>query len=65
MKVEKKCIGDCPKCGSGNILWGSRDMEDDYVSYDGECLDCKTLFVEFYNIVYDLTEYDDGVIKKN
>lgn len=63
MKAEKKCLDTCPKCDSQNILWGLREMQDDYVSHDGECQDCKLKFTEFYNIVYDLTEYDGGITK--
>ena len=45
----------CPHCSGNNINYGVLEIYDDMVAYPAECEDCKTVFVEWYEMVYKET----------
>tara|TARA_R110002020_G_scaffold13584_4_gene48777 strand:+ start:46 stop:261 length:216 start_codon:yes stop_codon:yes gene_type:complete len=54
-EIEKKCEGECPKCGSLNLDYDTMKVDCGYVSYDYDCNDCKNHGTEYFNLVYDVT----------
>ena len=61
MKI-KKCLGECPGCGSENLEYNAVQNDyslSGYKVYPGKCLDCNTKFKEKYAITYSFTEFEE------
>jgi hypothetical protein len=58
MKELKDCEGECPKCGSMNVGYGSMQIDGNSMHYPGNCGDCDTDFKEWYSIEYVDSEYE-------
>ena len=57
--ATKECESKCPNCGSLDINWYDMDDEDEFIIHCGECEDCETVFQEYYQKVYDRTEWEE------
>ena len=53
--IEKECVGECPKCGSEDILWHTGQMLDETYIYDADCNKCGVAFQEEYTLEYNIT----------
>ncbi|KKL84221.1 hypothetical protein LCGC14_1966930 [marine sediment metagenome] len=52
-KTQLQCEGHCPRCKSGDILWGT--VETVYnlnIRQHGQCVPCGTKFVEVQQYVF-------------
>jgi len=45
--------GHCPKCGDGELEYGSSENEGTYIEYPWECHKCGSAGVEFGEITFD------------
>ena len=53
-KSERKIqSGNCPNCYSDNVMYGSSELVDEHIYYEGECEDCGTKFHEWYKLEFD------------
>lgn len=55
---SKECIGDCPKCGGGNLDYGTSEGLDDSRVYPFTCNDCGCKGREVYIEKYACTEWE-------
>ena len=45
--------GICPYCGSDDIEWGFREIDDPFLFDNGSCCKCGRDFIDVYKIEYD------------
>lgn len=56
--MEKSCKNRCPNCGTENIIFGDKETETDYIVQEVRCNICGQEFIEEYDLVYRLTQYE-------
>lgn len=52
---EKRCLGECVNCGSGNIEYKAMEVDDNYIYYPIDCNECGVESKEYYSLVYDMS----------
>lgn len=52
-------IGQCPKCGSENLKYGTWDLEGESGYYQFTCDDCGTNGKEWYYLEYEESTIDE------
>ena len=58
-RIEKECLGCCPKCNSIDIDYrGSEPLDETYI-YKCYCKNCATYFTEEYVLKYNVSYYDE------
>lgn len=54
--MVKECQGQCVKCGSYNIAYGTAEFVGEELFYECSCEDCGAEFREWYALKYIETE---------
>jgi len=52
-KIKKSVKGQCPKCKSEDIDYGTLEVEGESVVYPFSCNNCEFEGQEYYNLVFD------------
>ena len=53
-KDERKIQnGLCPQCNSDDVIYGSSELADEHIYYEGECKKCDIKFHEWYRLEFD------------
>lgn len=60
MTKSKRCAGICPACGSENITYCTGYVQDEDYVYEASCDDCEQEFIEYYDITYSETRWDEA-----
>lgn len=59
MLRRKECVGECPKCGSFDIEYGSNKLFENDIWYKAVCEECWCEFTERYDLVFSETTYEE------
>lgn len=53
--MEATNRGNCGKCNSEHIEYGTTRLEGESLGYEYHCDTCNTNGIEWYNLTYDIT----------
>jgi hypothetical protein len=58
-ELVKECNGNCPKCNSENLEYGTSETLDNGIKYTLKCEDCGCEAYEYSDTIYKGTYYEE------
>ena len=58
-RIERECLGQCPRCGSFDVEYDPAEHDGDITVYPAKCYECNLRFDEEYTSKYSISYYDE------